>query len=182
MDSISELMSCASFAHHGLLDSVDQLELCDIDLSTVPAQHLASLVSCVKSRLIIKNVIGYNLAILLTSLKCQEFEIRRQSLGREETQALVQAMESGVETLVIREQETTLDIEALVEYSGQGKCRYVVVFGDTTSSYRKELRTWAKSRNWRVEEDNKEFVMGRRYDTCEKSFRSIKVKLRLRFT
>ena len=39
--------------------------------------------------------------------------------------------------------ETTLDIEALVKYSGQGRCNIA-----TLARYSKELRTWARSRNW----------------------------------
>ena len=43
---IIKLMRAASLAHHGLLSFVDRLTL-DGSLSQVPAQHLASLVSCV---------------------------------------------------------------------------------------------------------------------------------------
>ena len=67
---IMELMCGASLAHHGLLYSVVELNLWDVDLSPVPEQHLASLVSCVTSELSIQNVIGCDLVSLLSSLKC----------------------------------------------------------------------------------------------------------------
>ena len=51
-----ELMCGASLAHHSLLGSMRKMVLRDVDMSTVPAQHLASLASCVTSELIIKNV------------------------------------------------------------------------------------------------------------------------------
>ena len=60
----------------------------------------------------------------MTSLKCIDLTIISQSLGREETQALVQAMESGVEDLNLGK-EVTVDIEALIQYSGQGVCSSV---------------------------------------------------------
>ena len=42
------VITCAaSLAHHGFLGSVDEMRLWDVDLTTVPAEHLASLVSSV---------------------------------------------------------------------------------------------------------------------------------------
>ena len=67
----------------------------------------------------------------------------------------MQAMESGVKKAwlgfknVKQEYEVTLDIKALAEYSGQGVCRYSELQDDTAARYREELRTWARSRNWR---------------------------------
>ena len=147
-----ELMCAASLAHHGLLKSLEELCLMDVDLSAVPAQHLASLASCVTS-LYIQNVSGCDLVSILTSLKCQELTITSQSLGREETQALVQAMESGVKKVTLSD-GVTLDMEALAEYSGQGVCRQVeLVRGDAAARYREELRKWARSKNWKVDVD-----------------------------
>ena len=147
---IMKLMRGASLAHHRLLISVDTVWLYNVDLSPVPAQHLASLASCVTSYLRIENVSGCDLASLLTSLKCLILNITRQSLGREDTQALVQAMESGVEYVVLCE-DVELDIEALAEYSGQGRCSKVELDDkNTTARYEVELRTWAGSRNWTV--------------------------------
>ena len=138
----------ASLAHHGLLISVVELRLYYVDLSPVPAQRLASLTSCVTGALLIKNVTGCDLVSLLSSLKCEGF-ISSQSLGREETQALVQAMEAGVKWVMLG--GLTLDMEALAEYSGQGVCSKVTLYDDTAARYRGELVTWARSRDWRVD-------------------------------
>ena len=149
---IMKLMRGASLVHHGLLISVDTVWLYNVDLSPVPAQHLASLASFVRRDLNIVNVTGCDLVSLVSCLKCQKLDIKSQRLGREETQALVQAMESGVEKVVLLlDDEVTLDMEALAEYSGQGVCR-MVGLGDTATRYRGELVTWARSRNWRVKE------------------------------
>ena len=150
-------MCAASLAYHGVLGSVDDLFLLNVNLSQVPAQHLASLASCVTNYLSINNVSGCDLVTILSSVKCHLLIIIRQSLGREETRALVQAMESGV-TEVRLYDEVTLDIETLTEYSGQGVCREVVIMGDTAGRYREKMRTWANSRNWRLEYDKEKFL------------------------
>jgi len=146
---IMKVKCAASLAHHGLLTSVYTLVLRN-DLSPVPAQQLASLVSCVTRCLSITNVSGRDLVILLSSLKCEQLDIHSQSLGREETQALVQAMESGVKVVRLSG-EVTLDMETLAEYSGQGACRSVWVWRSIADKYWEDLRTWARGRNWRIE-------------------------------
>ena len=101
-------MCGASLAHHGLLGSIVSIMLHNVDLSPVPAQHLASLASCVTNLLTIQNICGCDLVSLLTSLKCEVLNIWSQNLGKEETRALVQAMESSVEEVVLSH-EVTLD-------------------------------------------------------------------------
>ena len=156
--SVLRVICMASLAHHGLLGSVNMLSLGFVDLSPVPTQHLVSLASCVTRYLCINEVSGCDLVSLLKSVKCRILHIRRQTLGRELTQALVQAMESRVEKLRLcefvrlgdKKGEGKVDIEALTEYSGQGRCRTLEVTKYKQTTYQKELRHWAKSRNWRV--------------------------------
>ena len=147
-----EFMCSASLAHHGLLGSVEELSLIDVDLSPFPARHLASLTSSLTNGLGISNVRGCDLVSLLNSLKCEELFISEQSLGRKETQALVQAMESSVEEVVLGK-GVTLDLETLAEHSGQGVCRQVELRGNAAARYREELRKWARSKNWKVDVD-----------------------------
>ena len=149
------LITCASsLANHGLLGSVAWMRLEDVDLTSVPTEPLASLASSVTRRVLIENVSGCGLVTILDNVKSEELSIYSQSLGSEETQALVQAMESRVEEVRLH-REVTLDIRALMEYSGQGKCREVGCgMGDTADRYREQLRTWATSNNWIVEIDN----------------------------
>merc|ERR1719362_2571406 len=92
----------------------------------------------------------------MTNLKCQELCIFTQKLGREETRALVQSMESGVEKVMLSE-KVTLDISELVEYSCEGSCKRVRLRGDTSKRYRETLRpwTWIPERNWRIEPEDK---------------------------
>ena len=144
-----QLKCAASLAHRGPLGSLTWLSLNYVDLSSIPEKHLVSLVSRVTRHLTINNVIGCDLVSLLSSLQCEELGIPKVSLGREETQALVQAMESGVGRVVLFE-DVTLDIEALTEYSGRGECWDLRLSFDTRGRYREEMRTWARTRNWKV--------------------------------
>ena len=71
-------------------------------------------------------------------------------MGSEETQALVKAMESHVVILRIRAVpgRMTLDIKALTEYSGQGKCSLIQWY--MSKHKEEEMRTWAQSKNWKT--------------------------------
>ena len=145
------MITCAaSLAHHRLLGSVQIMRLWSVDLTSVPAEHLASLASSVIGCVYIENVSG--LVTILDSVKSKELEIS-QSLGSEETKALVRAMESGVEEITLFG-SVTLDIRVLMEYSGQGKCRVVKCIYHTGERYKHHLRTWAKSRNWTATDDD----------------------------
>ena len=149
----------ASLASHGLLGFMEHMWLHDVDLSSVPAKHMASLASSVTKSLFIVNVRG-NLVSLLTGLKCQYLGIKRQSLGREETRDLVHAMESSVEEVGLCF-EVTLDLESLAEYSGEGVCRGLYLSGDLVATCRLKLRTWARRRSWRVSVDDGAMLLRR---------------------
>ena len=64
-------------------------------------------------------------------------------------------MESVVEDVVLGELGgMSLDIRALTQYSGQGKCEWVRCYYDTARKYMEELRSWAEKINWKVILDN----------------------------
>ena len=60
-------MCAASLVHNGMLGSVDKLTLWNVDLSPVPAKHLASLASCVTLTLYIQKLSGCDLVSILSS-------------------------------------------------------------------------------------------------------------------
>ena len=116
------LITCAAvLAHHGLLDNINYVNLVNVDLSTVPTQHLVSLISNVTRAVIINGVSGCDLCTLIDSVKSEELLIFSQCLGREETQALMRAMESHLKELVLCEVKTP-DMEALVKCSRHVNC------------------------------------------------------------
>ena len=147
--TIPEITASAYLAHHGLLGSVFEMWLRDVDLTSIPAEHLASLASCVTQFFFIINV--SNIISILDNVKCQCLIITRQTLNSEETRALVRAMESGVEKVQLGGKgEVSLDITTLTQYSGAGRCGEVMCYDDTARSYRKEVETWAMRINWDI--------------------------------
>ena len=155
--SLPEITCAASMAHHvhgpPTFEWSWSVTLADdFDLSSVPPDHLESLISyCVGRTLkISNNVRGSGLVSILSNVAgCRGLFIDNQTLDVEETEALVKGMESdgwGL-TLILRE-GVTLDIKTLTTYSGQGQCHGVYCSGDTAARYREELQTWAKCKNW----------------------------------
>ena len=119
----------------------------NIDIASVPTEHLASLASCVEYSLAINNnVSNCDLGSILGSVKCELLCISNRTLSREETQALVRAMESRVEWVRLGYSgDESLDMTALTQYSGHGKCRFVLCFDDR---YKEDLSSWAEKNNW----------------------------------
>ena len=106
----------ASLAHQGFIKTIQSLKLGRrIDLSTIPANHLASLVSCVNWSVEIRSdVSGFDVVCFIDSLRCNWLYIG-VNMGSEEAQALVRAMELHVVNVRIRAPELragrmTLDI------------------------------------------------------------------------
>ena len=90
---------------------------------------------------------------------CHEIVVSYQSLSREETEALVRAMESRVDSLCL--EGVTLDAEALLNYSGHGRCRIVAESGniEAAAKYREELRSWASNKGWIVDIDEEMLII-----------------------
>ena len=144
----------ASLAHHKLLGFVNNIWLLNVDLTSVPDEHLASLVSGVETNINIENISDCGLVSILDSVRSEWLSIsnpNNQSLDSEETRALVRAMESRVEKVRICD-GVTLDIKEMIEYHGLGKCKYIRFNRDC--AYKEQLMTWATSRNWVVRADN----------------------------
>ena len=98
---LEEIRDAASLAHHGLITSLGKMELCEVNLSSVPADQLSSLAYCVKGFCKIENVSGCDLVNFLDSLLCGVLKIKSQKLRKEEIQAIVRAMKVRVNTLVL---------------------------------------------------------------------------------
>ena len=143
-----EFVSCAAaLAHHGLLGPVNYVRLGDVDLSTVPTEHLVSLVSRATMAVMIGVVSGCDPATLIDNLKCEGLGIAYQCLGREETQALVRKMEFDLEWVDLDWIET-LDIKALAKYSGWGCCWLMGFSRSFSDKFFDDLMTWASRKNW----------------------------------
>ena len=70
---LEDIICAASLAHHRVLDydTVEYLSLNDVNLSKVPTEHLASLVSHVTKDFNINNISGCDLVTILERVQCQ---------------------------------------------------------------------------------------------------------------
>ena len=154
--ALPEILTAASLAHQGILGSLECFVLEDVDLGSIPVEQLAPLVSCVERDVEMERVTG-DLGTILDHIHCG-LSIYNPSLSSEETLALVKAMESNVEELRLW-WDFNIDIEALTDYSGQGKCRKIscVSAGDKTTG--NEIERWAKSNNWLVYRNGKYVII-----------------------
>ena len=132
-----------------------QMYLWDVDLASVPAEHLASLAACVTKRVAIWNGSNTDLTSILDSSKGGVLDISNQSLSTEDTQAVVRAM-ANVEYVVLGLRgEVTLDISTLVTYDGRGKCKTVGFRHlNRALKYREEVQRWAQRISWTVTSDD----------------------------
>ena len=145
--SLPEVTCAASLAHKGILGAVDYFTLDDINLVSIPARHLVSLVSSATGIVDIQDVRS-GLVTILDNVRCEKLCIDIQSLGTEETEALVQAMETRVGEVVLG--DVTLEMETLSKYSGHGKCNKVISLGRFREEIRGKLRSWATTKDWKV--------------------------------
>ena len=76
----------------------------------------------------------------------------------------MRAMETCVERVWLDEEgEVNLDITALAQYGGQGRCKEVECYGDTANKYREEVKIWARRINWRYEDCTYAIKIERKY-------------------
>ena len=80
--NLPEITCAASLANHRLLGSVKEMSLWDVDLTSVPAEHLASLFSSVIWRVFLRNVSGCGLVTILDNVKSELLDISSQESGQ----------------------------------------------------------------------------------------------------
>ena len=152
---LSLLTSAAALAYRGLIKDVMGVLLMDIDLSTVPTQHLVSLTSRVTG-IFDKNhnVTGCDLVTILDNLQCTEIGLCCNNLRREEAQAMVRAMETRVERVCLYVDvhgfghRDPMNTEDLTKYSGQGKCKVIVCEDVNDLNFIDKLFCWSSEKGW----------------------------------
>ena len=180
---VSNIAEAASLAYHGILRSVRRLTLKDVDLSSIPLEHLVSLVACVKEQVKIENVTFPDLSprpfsdltTILDSVQCECLSVKWQYLDTEDTRALVRAMRTRVRKLWLGLGEgevdwgAAVDIRELTKYDGRGKCEKVdfLDLKDVDLESRDHLRfCWVgRGINWRVLADESNFLIVERKAT-----------------
>ena len=146
--SLEEIPCAAILAHKGILVP-ETLELVNVNLASIPVHHLTALISSVTGEVHIHGVSGCDLVTILDSIRCRYLYllVAKQSLGTEETEAMVKAMETYLERLDLY--GDVVDVETLNKYSGSGKCCEVMSYGIAGAELREGLRSWI-SKGWEV--------------------------------
>ena len=140
--------TAASMAKLGLITSVENMRLWDIDIRSIPADNISALASVVTDRVEIYNVTG-DIIPVLRSVKSRWLVINRMTLDAAVTKALVTAMETRVEEVRLGLWSgVRLDPSVLTQYDGHGKCRKVECW---SREYQDTLRNWAGKVGWKSE-------------------------------
>ena len=161
--SVTEVRRAALLAWEDYLTSVKCMDIRNMDLSDIDSDHMKKLTSIVTYRVWMYNLTpASQVGGILATVKSERLWLVNMKLSEAHTRALVTAMRDRVERVVLV--HVTLDIEALCEYQGRGRCRVLkVVWWNTVSRHRARLRQWAAQAGWTVTRDDKwELVMVRK--------------------
>ena len=170
---LPEIVKAGELAHHGMLSSLKAMWLQDedcqvLDLTSVPAEHLAALASCVKIwGAVVINKVKCDLVPIIVNSQCEVLSIFNQTLGTEETRALAWAMETGVEVVSLSE-VILEDIMEITKYNGRGICRKLTLnlHGDDVEENKTKLRNWAQEIDWDVRSIDNELKFSRKDYPC----------------
>ena len=100
----THIADAASLAHHGFLGSVRALSLKKVNLSSIPIEHMASLMACVKDKVRIEcrdRMPFSDWSPILDYVDCEYLSITNMLLIDVESRALVRAMKTRVRKLSI---------------------------------------------------------------------------------
>merc|ERR1719500_1926060 len=153
----THIVDAASLAHYGFLVSVRSLNLENVSESSIPIEHLASLVACVKDNVTIGGYSRYSgrstdLLAILDNVQCECVSIVN-ILYAEEYSALFRAMKTRVRKLCFN-CVLCFSIEKLYEelkkYDGKGKCEQIDFLYNVKLPFRPLILLWVKDFKWKV--------------------------------
>ena len=133
------------FGDPPLLKRYLPMRLFELDVSTIPYEDMANLTKCAKSEVFIVNVQG-DLSPVLRSIKSGTIFLSKMDLSSADTSLLVSSMINGAKIVHLMDKwgEVTLDMEALQQYDGRGKCGQVLFHGGAAITYSAQIKKWAK--------------------------------------
>ena len=120
---------------------------------------MANLTKCVKSEVYIVNVQG-DLSPVLKSIKSGIIFLSKMDLSTADTSLLVSSMINGAKIVQFLDKwgEVTLDMEALQQYDGRGKCGQVLFHGGAAITYGAQIKRWAKKIGWHIHRDDSDKI------------------------
>ena len=157
--SEAELKTAAQLAQEGYLSSVKNMQIENKNISEISTDNMSKLASILTDTVYITNITPVSqLGTILASVQSELLWLGHVSLSEENTQALVTAMRTRVQTVAVWS-GLTLDPELLSAYDGQGHCNKLVVMGrNKREKYGTRLKRWARDRGWTVTKDSDEFL------------------------
>ena len=159
MPSEAELKTAAQLAQEGYLLKVKHMRIENKNISEISTDNMSKLASILTDTVYITNITPVSqLGTILASVQSELLWLGHVSLSEENTQALVTAMRTRVQTVAVWS-GLTLDPELLSTYDGQGHCNKLVVMGrNKREKYGTRLKRWARDRGWTVTKDSDEFL------------------------
>ena len=159
--SAEEVNCAAVLATHGHLPKVEYMLLKNMELPEVP--DLTKLASLVNYGVEFDNITG-DVGLLLKNIQCIELSLSNMCLCDTTTSYVVQCLESKTELMVLGYHgPVSLEIQTLSRYNGKGTCVTVVYHHHNTynmvSMFGDQLKSWAQTNNWKVEENGKYIMM-----------------------
>ena len=157
------MKTAAQLAQEGYLSSVKYMDIRNKDISEISSDNMAKLTSIVTDRVVIDEMTPVShLSPILASVQSIGLWLGDMSLSEENTRALVTAMRTRVQYVILG-WRVTFDPELLLDYDGQGYCFKLQVWGDTRTKYGARLIRWAGDKDWRVTEDEDGLLMEKKY-------------------
>ena len=165
----NKIASLASLVYHGMIHGPASLSLYSdsyargsagsrgqLDLGFVPGDHLKALIPSVTGYIEITNISGFDLTGLLDSVNCIMLSLT-QNMNQEETNALVRAMSTRADTVYLGSSEgvTSLDVDTLTQYKGDGKCNAIYCYLPNRNKWIGKERTeqWARMMDWSIKKE-----------------------------
>jgi len=157
----SEVKKAALMVSEGYLQSVEYMNIADMNIEDIPRDTMDELSSIVTERVWIDNISHTDqLTSILANVRSKWLQLQNMELSDADTQVLVTAM-SRVEGVWL--ENVTLDMEELCRSyapSSLSRCRQLSVCGDMRSRYQVTLRRWAAQAGWILTVDNEAlFIM-----------------------
>ena len=170
---VTNIAEAASLVYHGILGSVRGLTLKEVNLPSIPVEHLVSLVASVKEMVKIEDCYVSKLTGLspiLDNVQCECLSVKKQYLGTEDTRALVRAMKTRIRRLwlglgfdEVEWEDAAVDFRELTKYDGKGKCEKVdfidMKYVDLESRDHIKFCWAGRGIDWRVLADESNFII-----------------------
>ena len=147
--SLEEIETALRLMKSKVSISVKKLHLNNLDISSISSEDIGELSSKVTEEIYIKGLTSH-LSSILKNATCQVLNLSKIEII--DTEILVQTLDN-VEVLKIGE-KVVLDIDSLILYNGEGRCRQIKVWSSSYKHFGSKLKIFAKKQDWETKDIN----------------------------